>query len=110
MNDNTVKCLVCGSDTEYDIDCPVCGWEMDSGMTTDDGEEIGPPNYFKASDYRKFWELSGENRSRMAKWRDFMAIEAKDNPEYWKTADDDRLSEIYDGMIRNLEKEIESTK
>ena len=110
MNDNTVKCLVCVADTKYETDCPVCGWEMDSGLPADDGEDIGPPNYFKASDYRRFWELSGKDRNKMAKWWEFMAAEANNNPEYWKATDDDRLSEIYTEMIKKLEKEIESTK
>ncbi len=110
MNENSVKCLICGADTEWCAICDVCGWEMDAGMTTDDGEEIGPPNYFKASDYRRLWELSGKDRKKMSKWWGFMAMEAKDNQEYWKTTDDNRLSEIYAEMIKKLEKEIQNEK
>ena len=107
MNNNSVKCLICGTDTEYDFDCPVCGWEMDSGLPADNGEEIGPPNYFKASDYKRFWRLSGKDRNKMFRWWEFMAAEAKNNPEYWSTADEDKKSELYAEMIKKLENLIQ---
>ena len=91
---------------EWDSDCPVCGWEMDSGMTTDDGEEMEPPNYFKASDYRRFWEMSGKDRATMRKWWEWVAHETNRSSEYWQNLDDSRRTEIYEEILGRLEEHI----
>jgi hypothetical protein len=108
MDDDSdnVKCLACGADTKWDSNCPVCGWDMDSGMTTDDGEEAEPPNYFKVSDYRRFWEMSGKNRAKMREWWNWVANETMKYPRYWHSTDDDEIEKIYQKIIKGLEEHI----